>query len=164
MRDGGAFARDTTVAVAKSRAEIEELLRRYGAHAYASGWDANRATIGFTISGRMVQLQVVVPPLEEFLNTGKRKRAPAQARAAHEQENRRRWRALALVIKAKLEAVASGISTVEQEFMAHVVLPNGRTVGEWLAPQLDQAYSNGRMPPMLPPPVTATATEKPRRG
>lgn len=155
MRDAPVFARDTTVAVAKSRAEIEEMLRRHGAHAYASGWDANRATIGFTLGGRMVQLQVVVPPLESFTMNGKRRRSPAQARAAFEQENRRRWRALALVIKAKLEAVASGISTLEQEFLAHVVLPNGSTVGDWLAPQLEESYSCGRMPPMLPPPAVA---------
>jgi hypothetical protein len=62
-----------------------------------------------------------------------------------------RWRALALVIKAKLEAVAAGITTVEQEFLAHIVLPDGHTtVGTWMAPQLAAAYDAGTMPALLP--------------
>lgn len=64
--------------------------------------------------------------------------------------------ALALVVKAKLEAVESGISTFEQEFMAHIVLPNGQTTGQWMIPQIEAAYKTGTMPallPMLPPTV-----------
>ena len=52
--------------------------------------------------------------------------------------------------KAKLEAVESGISTVEREFFYDVVLPDGKTIGEWMAPQLETAYQTGTMPPMLP--------------
>jgi hypothetical protein len=63
---------------------------------------------------------------------------------------RQRWRALALAIKAKLEAVESGIATFEEEFMAYIVLPDGQTVGEFLSPQIEAAYSSGRMPPLLP--------------
>lgn len=38
-----------------------------------------------------------------------------------EQACRQAWRALALVIKAKLEAVDAGIVTFEEEFMAQIV-------------------------------------------
>ena len=55
-----------------------------------------------------------------------------------------------MIIKAKLEAVESGISTVEREFFYDVVLPDGKTIGEWMAPQLEEAYRTGSMPPMLP--------------
>jgi hypothetical protein len=54
-----------------------------------------------------------------------------------------------LVIKAKLEAVAAEISTVEDEFLAHTVLPSGETVGEWVKPQVEQAYLSGAMPTQL---------------
>ncbi len=54
------------------------------------------------------------------------------------------------MIKAKLEAVASGVSTFEEEFLAHVVLPNGDTIGDWLAPQIANAYDTKKMPPLLP--------------
>jgi hypothetical protein len=66
-----------------------------------------------------------------------------------EQSCRERWRALLPIIRAKLEAVESVITTLESEFMANILLPDGGTIGEWLAPQIDEAYGTGRMPPML---------------
>ena len=54
------------------------------------------------------------------------------------------------MIKAKLEAVESGISTVEAEFLANIVLPDNNTAGDWMIPQIDEAYRTGEMPPMLP--------------
>ena len=63
---------------------------------------------------------------------------------------RERWRALALLLKANLEAVSSGILTLERAFLAHLMLPDGTRVEEWLAPQIDAAYREGAMPPMLP--------------
>ena len=55
-----------------------------------------------------------------------------------------------MVIKAKLVAVEAGISTIEREFLADVVLPDGHTVGQWVAPQLDKIYERGEMPALLP--------------
>jgi hypothetical protein len=46
--------------------------------------------------------------------------------------------------------VESGISTFEQEFLAHIILPDNSTVGDWIGPQIEQAYETGAMPPMLP--------------
>jgi hypothetical protein len=70
--------------------------------------------------------------------------------AAWEQACRQRWRALALVVKAKLEAVECGISTFEEEFLAWMMLPDGSTVGDRMLPQLETAYRTGQMPPLLP--------------
>ena len=67
---------------------------------------------------------------------------------------RKRWRALLLIIRAKLEAVESGITTLESEFLANIVLPDGGTVGQWLAPQIDAAYATVRLPLMPGPSVT----------
>ena len=64
-----------------------------------------------------------------------------------------------LVIKAKLEAVTAGISTIETEFLANIVPPNNTTAGEWILPQIDQAYRNGAMPPLLP--ATAHSGHRP---
>lgn len=151
----GNFAKDTVVPVAKSRAEIEALLTRYGADTFASGWDANRATIGFRCRGRFVRFTLTMPALAEFKKHPRYKwksLTDAQAQVKLDQEMRRRWRALALVIKAKLEAVATGITTFEEEFLAHIVLPDGDTVGAWMAPQVEAAYSTGKMPSLLPAP------------
>lgn len=77
-------------------------------------------------------------------------RADDAAHTAWEQACRSRWRALYLIVKAKLEAVEAGISTVEREFLYDIVLPDGRTAGEWIAPQIEMAYQTGQMPAMLP--------------
>lgn len=43
-------------------------------------------------------------------------------------------------VKAKLEAVVSGVSTFETESLAHiVVLSTGKTIGECIIPQLDSS-------------------------
>lgn len=148
-----AYAKDTDVSTDRSRAEIERTLRRYGATAFAYAWEDNRALIEFKIADRRVRFIVAMPDRNAFkLTASKRLRVDTAVEAAWEQAQRQRWRALLLVIKAKLEAVEAGISTIEEEFMAHIALPDGRTVGQWLKPQLEDAYARGHMPPMLPPP------------
>ena len=54
-----------------------------------------------------------------------------------------------LAIKAKLEAVESGISTIEKEFLPFVVMPDGRTVSDHLLPNLKKYVVEGKMPSML---------------
>ena len=54
-----------------------------------------------------------------------------------------------LAIKAKLNNVAMGITTVDDEFMAYIMLTDGTTVGEWLQPQIEESYRNRAMPPTL---------------
>ena len=55
-----------------------------------------------------------------------------------------------MIIKAKLEAVESGITSIEQEFLPYIVLADGRTVSQFILPQIAQVYETGRMPKLLP--------------
>jgi hypothetical protein len=148
------YADRTEVPSDRSRAEIERTLRRYGATAFAYGWDHQTATVMFEIAQRRVLFRLPMPDrnAREFTHTPSRgvRRSAAGAEEAYEQAVRQRWRALSLVIKAKLEAVAAGITTVEQEFLAHIVMPDGRTVGEHAVPAIAEAYDTGRMPALLP--------------
>jgi hypothetical protein len=145
------YAADTSVSVEKSRMEIERTLARYGADAFAYFAEAERAMIGFRMGSRQIKFVLILPKkdLHEFTHHSRGERTPEGALAAWEQACRQRWRALALVIKAKLEAVAAGITTIEDEFLAHTVLPDGSTVGEWARPQLEEAYRIGAMPTAL---------------
>ena len=77
-------------------------------------------------------------------------RSESERIKTYEQACRQRWRALGLVVKAKLEAVEVGIATFDEEFLSYIVLPNNTTVGDHLVPQVAQAYLDGSMPPMLP--------------
>lgn len=144
------YAKGTDVSVVRSRTEIEEIVTRYGATAFGSMTEGARAAVAFQCHGRRVMFQMSTPLLSEFETFKHRKRTERQARIAWEQACRQKWRALALVIKAKLEAVETGITTFEDEFMAHIVLPDGRTVGAWMKPQIMAAYESGHMPSLLP--------------
>jgi hypothetical protein len=157
------YASQTTVPVAKSKMEIEAMLSRYGADQFVSGWEraasadeAGRAVIGFRVHEKQVRFELPLPRKEAFASYKTRggwtkKRTLDQTERNWEQAMRQHWRALALVVKAKLEAVETGITTFEQEFLAHIVVPGtGRTVGEWLGPQLDAAYIHGRPISLLP--------------
>lgn len=150
------YAKGTDVSVSKSRAEIEALLERYGATKFASGWEPGAAVIMFEANGRHVRFRLPIPDALEkrFVSVEVRGRERARskegAKLAHEAECRQRWRALALVIKAKLEAVESGIALFEDEFLANIVVPGGKTFGEWARPELARAYETGAgMPPLL---------------
>jgi hypothetical protein len=145
------YANQTSVSPERSRAEIERILQRYGATGFMYGWSDRNAVIGFMLSGKQYKAVLDIPDRSAFNKSEHgRRRTALQSQGAFDQALRQRWRALALVIKAKLEAVSSNISTVETEFLPWMVLPNGQTVGQWMMPQLDAIYRSGKMPPLLP--------------
>ncbi len=148
------YAENTSVSSDKSRSEIEKTLMRYGARGFIYGWQDTSAIVGFQMEGRQVKFILPLPDRNsrEFTHTPGRGtlRRPAQAEEAYEQAVRQRWRALSLVIKAKLEAVESGITDFNSEFLAHIILPNGGTVGHWIIPQINKSYETGKMPALLP--------------
>lgn len=146
------YAGNTTVSVEKSKGEIEAILRRYGASQFMAGWSDTISVIGFVIEGRQIKMTLPLPDPHdrEFTctPTGKKRSNEGAAERAWEQACRSRWRALLLVVKAKLEAVEVGISTVEEEFLAWTVVPgaNGETVYDRVGPEILEAISSGRAP------------------
>lgn len=148
------FAAKTDVSSDRSRAEIEQTLARYGATQFMYGYTQTQAVIAFELRGRRIKFQLNMPDRNspEFTRTetGRVRTSAAQVAAAYDQAVRQRWRALALVIKAKLEAVESGISILDEEFLAHIVLPGGQTAGDVLIPQIERAYETGEMPRLIP--------------
>jgi hypothetical protein len=150
----GTYAADTSVSVEKSRGEIERTLQRWGAEQFMYGWNHEQAVVGFVMRGRQLRFLLSMPDrtAREFSHTPSRgtKRSPTQALEAWEQACRQRWRALNLVIKAKLEAVEAGIATFDNEFLAQLVLPNGQTVGDAVTPALIDGIESNSMPALLP--------------
>lgn len=148
------YAENTSVPADRSRAEIDRVLSKYGASGFGYSWERREvairpvpmygpkteqrdfAAVVFQFKERRVRLDVPMPTARE---AGTAQRAEARTR--------QRWRALLLVIKAKLEAVESGISTLEQEFLANIVTESGRTIGEVLVPRLSEAMAAGRLLP-----------------
>ena len=150
------YAQDTSVSVEKSKGEIERTLTRYGADGFQTGWHKaqGKAMVAFEFGGRQVRFMLDVPDqsADKFMltETG-RVHSTAQSLKAWEQEQRQRWRALNLVVKAKMEAIECEIETFEQAFLAHLVLPDGTTVAERLIPMISEAIEANQMPRLLLP-------------
>lgn len=163
MTEPRRFAEGTSVAVAKTKVELDTLLAKHGAtqRAFAEDDERSLAIVLFRLANRNVRLEVRLPPLLVFSReTAKRfpsgswswseQRRAAWAVTRRDQGCRESWRRVLLVTKAKLELVADGTSSVEREFLADVLLPDGRTVHQALAEGIERAYRDGSMPPLLP--------------
>jgi hypothetical protein len=158
MSTGRPFAEGTEVSPERSQAEIQKNLQRYGATGFMYGWEEDTAVLAFEAHGRLVRFHLPLPDPNDraFARTPTgRSRNP---QTAYEAEVRRRWRALTLAIKAKLEAVSTGITSFEEEFGMFVVLPDGSTVRDHVLPKIDEAYQNGTVPALLPPTGPAALT------
>jgi hypothetical protein len=140
QRRSSLYAASTSVPVSKSRAEIEGLLERHKAIQYGTAvdYETRMARVQFRLHDRVIRFVIGLPDPKKFRYS-----------TQFEQAERQRWRALLLVIKAKLESVENSIETFEQAFLANVVLPNDRTVAEMMQPVIAAAYTDGRMPKFL---------------
>lgn len=136
------YAAETEVPVDKSKAQIEKLLAEFKASAFMSASRPGFAMIAFEMAGRNIKFVLPLPTIE----TMQGRRNP---KAALEQGLRTRWRALYLALRAKLEMIATGITSFEDEFLAHIVMPDGQTVGEMTRPRIAQAYQSGEVRPLL---------------
>lgn len=133
------YAEETKVPVVQSKTDIETILMKYGAVQFASFSSQEQAGIMFTMNERQIKFLLKLPKLNEF-----------RSEKQFNQKTRSLWRGLLLCIKSKLVSVESDITTFEEEFMAHTVLPDGLTVAEFMAPQIEAAYETGQVPAMLP--------------
>jgi len=144
------YAAGTTVSPERSRMEIERILVRFGASEFIYGARPDQTVIQFKFSGRIIRFVLPLKGWQAFKETPKgRTRRDGAAQAAWESDVRCRFRALALVLKAKLEAVQTGITAFEEEFYAHVLLPNGKTVYEETRKSVALSYERGIVPMAL---------------
>lgn len=131
------FAAKTKVPVDQTRNEIERTLVKYGASRFAYFSEDGRAIIVFEAEDRRLRFDLPLPQGDSD--------KIAQSR-------RQKWRALLLAIKSKLESVESGIETFEEAFLAHVVMPDGITVGQHARSGIESAYKSQKMQALLPAP------------
>ncbi|MDP2271239.1 MAG: hypothetical protein Q8K32_10945 [Archangium sp.] len=123
------YAEGTKVAVTKSLAEIEDLVRKRGGQKFYRGEQDERMVLGWWQSERMVMFGVTMPPLKQFERKprGYGTRPLPEQRALQEQAMREQWRAVLLVIKAKYASVDAKIETFEESFLGQLVVPDPET-------------------------------------
>lgn len=128
-----AFAEYTKVPIDKTRADIERMMVKAGATHFASFLEPGKAMIGFRLKDRNIRFDLPLPA------------------KLSDQQRRSKWRALMLVIKAKVESFESWIETFEEAFLAHIVVggTGGRTVYEEIKEPLALGYE-GKDVPLLP--------------
>ena len=142
------YATGSDVPTARSRQHLEQLLRAHGADGFAYGWTQDYDRIEFLWQRRQIRFVLPRPAKDKFaLTPTGLQRTDRQMQAALDAEDRRRWRALLLVVRAKLEAVESGIATFEEEFLSFIVMPNDQTIGEILLPRLSDGTIANRLLP-----------------
>jgi len=140
------FARETRVPVIQTQSEIQRMLDRAKAKQYSTGvdYDLRMARVQFRLHDRVVRFTLALP------DPGKHRSTERYAKA-----ERQRWRALLLVIKAKLESVESQIETFEEAFLANIVMPNDQTVAQIVLTQVAESYKTGKMRALGPAPTEA---------
>lgn len=147
---GARYADGTDVSEDRSIQEIRRELLRFGATGFMYGEQGNRRMVAFEYAHLRIQLDLTLPRRDESFVDHRGYQRRMSVDSNFEQEIRRRWRSLALVIKAKLVAITDGVSTFEREFLAFVVLPDGGTIGDRIADDLQHVVTTGDLAPLLP--------------
>lgn len=125
------YASTTKVPVSQTKNDIEKLVTKYECEAFGIMTDKKGAQVAFQMQSRNILFKITVPE--------------------HPQEARARWRALLLVVKAKMESVDAGIEEFEEAFLANIVMPGGQTVSEMARPIIENHYNGvGENIPLLP--------------
>lgn len=122
MAERRKFAQDTDVTESKSRFEIESNLEKYGVDEYACRRTATEAAVGFKTDGVNYVITIQTSP--------------------DPKENRRRWRSLALLVKANLVAVDDGIVTMREAFMPYIMTRSGETLYKALEAKIEQSANS----------------------
>ena len=150
------YAQDTTVAVTKSRGQIENLLDDFGATDWA--WACSRreakATLQFIWEDSsiepparyMARFSIPLPSEEKLRVEAHHERTGKFLESKYEKlrtaAGQREHRALYLWLKACLVGIEEGIITPEEVFLPFLVTPRGTTVAEEARKNLPNAVSN----------------------
>lgn len=149
------YAAGTSVPVERSKVELDTLLGKHGAGQRGIMHDeaAGTAHVVFVLKGLKYKLELPMPTPADLERQAPRRaagwsgwtpeRRQAWVRRAWEQACRERWRGVVLLIKAKLEIVRMGVSTFEREFLADLMLPDGKTAHQTIAPYMRAVLADG---------------------
>lgn len=114
------YVRGASVTAAASQSEIQQMLMASGATGLRWSREDGRAAISFGAGPRRFRIVLVLPHTAGGLPP--RGTLYAAAKASQDLA-RQRWRQLSLLIRAKLDAVDSGITTFDQEFLGYLLGP-----------------------------------------
>lgn len=138
------YAEGTKVSVESSRGEITGILTKHGIERIAQMVGPDGDQIVFEMAGNSYRLTMTKPTPESLrVRDGKLYAYPNNVdwRGKADAEWRRVWRANVLLLKAKLEFIDSGDTTIERELMPYLLVDGRRT--------LEDVFSAGEMPMLV---------------
>jgi hypothetical protein len=147
------YAEGTEVPVSKSRTEIESLLKKRGVVQHFFGETLEGARIMFILHGRMYRFDIPYPDPEDreySRDSHGWLLSDAKAKLKLDAEIRRRWRIMIIRLKVKFETVDDREGSLDEEFLANLILPDGSTMSEYMEPKIEEIYATGKMPDTLP--------------
>lgn len=144
------FAQDTTVPISRSRGEVDELLRGWGAEGvqWTDEWGAGKVTLRFVWpkgGGRyQARLSLTLPtddairalPSSKIGPSWNRRVSEARVRDAIAARGKREHRLLLLWLKAAFNAVDAGLVAAEVIFLPFLEGRDGETVAERALPRM----------------------------
>lgn len=123
------YAEGTKVSVESSRAEITGILTKHDVQrmGWMGGPDGDQ--LMFELGGGSYRLDIPKPTMDEVRHIYRHLYASqVDWQSKLDGEWRRRWRANVLLLKAKLEFIDSGDTTLERELLPYRLLKGGQTV------------------------------------
>lgn len=124
---GKRYADGTKVSVATSRAELSTILTKHGIERQAWSTGPEGDQLGFIYQGKSYRLNVEKPTYEEAVE---HLSYPTSGVDYVEREWMRRWRALVLLLKAKIEFSSGDDDAFVREFMPFMLTSGGVTLEE----------------------------------
>ena len=73
------YAARTRVPISRTKTDIEELLARHGAMGFACATEGDRSLAAFSMSGRRVQIMLLMPSTDDYARTPRNVRRTAAA-------------------------------------------------------------------------------------
>ena len=126
---------DTDVPVTRSKAALEDMLRRYGATGFtvAEDYASRTVVVAFFLRPRPAEDPIEIRfPIGYDATLAKLRKMDAFTRRAdaNAQAERVAWRHLVLWVDAALSAVDSGLYSLQEAFFAHAMIdtPGGRRI------------------------------------
>lgn len=129
------YAARTEVPTSRSQDQVKAELRRVGADQIGVMESSTQAYVVFLV--RDIRYRITTAPFK-----------PARGQDVA-QEQRRQWRAILLLVKAKVVSIMEGISTVEREFLADAVMPDGSVWADHAPRMIAAAYKEGGPPRLM---------------
>ena len=129
----------TTIRVENSQADITRELSRYGIYMVQHTQTNNVFSVAF-----QVQLEDVKKPVTVRIDVPYKREEDTEDNFGWKKQ-RIKYRTLFFYVKGLLNSWDNGLKAFMDIFMAHIVLPGGRTISQDLLPKYQMAIDEGKL-------------------